>query len=131
MYVQGLLKQTPQRMHDDTMLLHSYLRQALPSGNSKKLQRKIKRKTTQAISDFAMIEDGDHIMVCMSGGKDSYSMLDILLRLREHAPINFTLTAVHLNQMQPGYPNGVMVQYLHSIGIKYQVIRKRYLFYCK
>ena len=72
-----------------------------------KLQKRLRREMGQAIADYNMIEDGDRIMVCLSGGKDSYTMLDILLGLRQSAPINFEILAVNLDQKQPDFPEHV------------------------
>ena len=78
----------------------------------------------QAVSDFDLIQDGDRIMVCLSGGKDSYSMLDILLNLQRHAPIRFELVAVNLDQKQPGFPEHVLPSYLDALGVSYQILQE-------
>ena len=88
------------------------------------LQQRLRRQVGRAIADFNMIEEGDRVMVCLSGGKDSYTLLEILQRLRERAPINFTLVAVHLDQKQPGYPPAVMAGYLDSLGIEHHIIEQ-------
>ncbi len=86
-----------------------------------KLDKKLCRLTGQAIVDYNMIEDGDKVMVCLSGGKDSYAMLDILMKLRERAPIHFDLVAVNLDQKQPGFPEDVLPNYLKKIGIPFHI----------
>ena len=87
-------------------------------------RKNLRREAGKAISDFNMIEAGDLVMVCLSGGKDSYAMLDILLSLQQHAPIDFQLHAVNLDQKQPGFPPQVLPDYLDSIGVSYDVIER-------
>ncbi len=84
--------------------------------------KNLRRDVGKAIADYNMIEDGDLVMVCLSGGKDSYTMLDILLSLQKHAPIDFRLIAVNLDQKQPGFPEHVLPQYLSSLGVDYHII---------
>jgi len=86
-----------------------------------KLEKKLCRLVGQAIGDFGMIEEGDKVMVCVSGGKDSYAMLDILMKLRERAPINFEIIAVNLDQKQPNFPAEVLPNYLKSLGIQFHI----------
>ena len=89
-----------------------------------KLQQKLRRLTGRAIADFNMIGEGDRVMVCLSGGKDSYTLLDMLRLLESRAPVHFELVAVHLDQKQPGYPPQVMRDYLAGLGIEYHVIEQ-------
>jgi len=89
-----------------------------------KLKRKIRSSVGRAVSDFNMIEAGDRIMVCLSGGADSYTLLDILLRLQKAAPIEFELVAVNLDQKQPGFPEQVLPEYLESLGVEFRVVEE-------
>ena len=86
-----------------------------------KLSKRLHRQVGQAIADFNMIEDGDKVMVCVSGGKDSYSLLDILINLRDRAPIKFDIVAVNLDQKQPGFPEDVLPAYLRQVGEPFHI----------
>lgn len=86
-----------------------------------KTQKRLCRLVGQAIADYAMIEDGDRVMVCLSGGKDSYGLLDVLVLLRRRAPIRFELVAVTLDQRQPGFPANVLADYLNGTGVSYHI----------
>ena len=90
----------------------------------KKLNKNLRRLTGQAIADYNMIEDGDRIMVCLSGGKDSFTMLDILLELRAAAPISFDIIAINLDQKQPGFPEHILPEYLEKLGVEYKIIEE-------
>lgn len=89
-----------------------------------KLQKRLRRNAGNAIVDYNMIEEGDRVMVCLSGGKDSYGMLDILISLQHSAPVNFELIAVNLDQKQPGFPEEVLPEYLSGLGIPFYVLEK-------
>lgn len=90
----------------------------------KKLNKNLRHLTGQAIADYNMIEEGDRIMVCLSGGKDSFTMLDILLELRAAAPINFDIIAINLDQKQPGFPAHILPEYLEKLGVEYKIIEE-------
>lgn len=92
--------------------------------NLKKLNKVLRRQTGQAIADYNMIEDGDKIMVCLSGGKDSYTLLEILSQLKAVAPIHFDIIAVNLDQKQPGFPAHILPQYLDQLGVDYKIVEQ-------
>ena len=89
-----------------------------------KLAKRLRHQVGRAIADFGMIEHGDKVMVCLSGGKDSYTMLDVLLQLQRKAPVEFSITAVNLDQKQPGFPEHVLPDYLRSLGVDFHVIEQ-------
>jgi len=89
-----------------------------------KLQKRLRRSVGNAITDYNMIEAGDRVMVCLSGGKDSYAMLDILLNLQRSAPIHFDVVAMNMDQKQPGFPAHILPDYLESLGIEYYVVEQ-------
>src|SRR5512144_1433508 len=97
---------------------------AAHSIDANKLAKRLRRQVGQAIADYNMIEDGDRIMVCLSGGKDSYTLLDILRQLQAKAPVRFELVAVHLDQKQPDYDATILPDYLRSIGMPFEILEQ-------
>lgn len=89
-----------------------------------KCHKKLRRLVGQAVTDFGLIEQGDKVMVCLSGGKDSYTLLDILISLAQHAPVDFDLVAVNLDQKQPGFPEHVLPHYLDRVGVPYTILEE-------
>lgn len=96
----------------------------MPSKNFEKLRKLLFRESGKAVVDYGMIQEGDKVMACLSGGADSYTMLDVLLHLKKVAPINFDIIAVNLDQKQPGFPEHVLPEYLDDLGVEYKVIEK-------
>ena len=89
-----------------------------------KLRKRLRRNVGNAIVDFNMVEEGDRVMVCVSGGKDSYAMLDVLLHLRDSAPVKFEIIAVNLDQKQPGFPDDVLPTYLEQLGVPFYILER-------
>jgi tRNA 2-thiocytidine biosynthesis protein TtcA len=89
-----------------------------------KLHKKLRRLVGQALTDFDMIEDGDRVMLCLSGGKDSYTMLDIMLSFQRHAPLDFSIVAVNLDQKQPGFPAHVLPDHLAKLGVDFEILEQ-------
>lgn len=109
-------------MSTQPLLLHRDLRKSDYEAN--KLAKRLRRQVGEAIADFNLIEAGDRVMVCLSGGKDSHALLDILMALKEKAPVAFELIAVNLDQKQPGFPAHVLPEYLRGRGVPFRIIEQ-------
>ena len=96
----------------------------MASAQANKLGKKLRRLAGKAVADYAMIEDGDRIMACLSGGKDSYTLLDMLMSLKRNAPVSFEVVAVNLDQKQPNFPAHVLPDYLDALGIEYHIVEE-------
>ncbi|MCG6871296.1 MAG: tRNA 2-thiocytidine(32) synthetase TtcA [Gammaproteobacteria bacterium] len=94
------------------------------STNFKRLERRLERQVGQAIAEYDMIGEGERVMVCLSGGKDSYTLLSVLLALKARAPVDFELVAMNLDQKQPGFPQDVLPKYLASLGVEYHIVEE-------
>ena len=105
-------------------VVHFHRPRASQSLESNKLAKRIRRQVGQAITDYRMIEDGDRVMVCLSGGKDSWTMLDVLRGLRESAPVDFEILALNLDQKQPDFPAEVIPDYCRKIGVQYKILEQ-------
>ncbi len=105
-------------------VVHFHRPRASQSLESNKLAKRIRRQVGQAITDYRMIEDGDRVMVCLSGGKDSWTMLDVLLGLRMSAPVDFEILALNLDQKQPDFPEHVIPDYCKKIGVQYKILEQ-------
>ena len=116
-----LRKNPRKRQHDQRKRQHD---QRKRQHEKNKCFKKLRRLVGQAVTQFNMLEDGDKVMVCLSGGKDSYTLLDILRNLQQHAPINFELVAVNLDQKQPGFPEHVLPDYLSELDVPFKVLEE-------
>jgi tRNA 2-thiocytidine biosynthesis protein TtcA len=115
------MEMNTEAMLDNPTKLTARERKAAMPLEIQKLEKRLCREVGRAIIDYNMIEEGDRVMVCVSGGKDSYGMLDILIKLQQRSPVKFTLVAVNLDQKQPGFPDHILPAYLESIGVEYHI----------
>lgn len=115
----------PPRLSPDALpLAEPVRRKPAEAADPERLGKRLRHQVGRAIADFGMIEPGDRVMVCLSGGKDSYAMLDVLLQLQKKAPIDFELVAVNLDQKQPGFPAHVLPAYLESLGVAHTILEQ-------
>ena len=108
----------------NAMTEHTFSLTNIQTTQLNKLEKRLRRHVGQAIAEYNMIEDGDKVMVCLSGGKDSYALLDILLLLKKSAPIHFDIIVVNLDQKQPGFPKHILPNYLEKLGVEYKIIEE-------